>query len=119
MMKKHILLTGKPGVGKTTVIHETVRRVSIPFSGFYTQEIRRDNRRVGFEIVMLTGETQTLSHVNIKSKYRVGRYGVDIKGFDNLIIPKLDEACRLAQSILVVDEIGKMECFSNCQICKY
>jgi len=41
-MDKNILLTGKPGCGKTTLIRRVLERLTeIDSGGFYTQEIRK------------------------------------------------------------------------------
>jgi len=80
-------------------------------AGFYTAEIREDRVRKGFELVSLDGQKGLLAHVEIDSPYRVGRYGVDVKGFDRFL-----DAIDLAHTdadVLVVDEIGNMEMFSK------
>ncbi|MDR7439301.1 MAG: nucleoside-triphosphatase, partial [Armatimonadota bacterium] len=43
-----MLLTGRPGVGKTTVVRAVVERLSARVGGFYTEEIREAGRRQGF-----------------------------------------------------------------------
>jgi nucleoside-triphosphatase len=109
---KNILITGLPGVGKTTLIVKLVTRLkALKPTGFYTAEIRERGERVGFELVGLDGRKAVLSHVNIKGVHRVGRYGVDVNGFDAFLkaIPfQADEA-----GLAVIDEIGKMECCSS------
>jgi len=78
--------------------------------GFLTQEIREGGIRKGFELVTFDGRRQVLSHVNIPGPHRVGRYGVDLAGFE-ILLENLD--LRHAPSHLVIlDEIGKMECLS-------
>ncbi len=109
---KKILLTGLPGVGKTTLIKKLAEtlKASRPV-GFYTEEIREEGVRKGFEWVSLDGRRGLLSHKKIKSTYRVGSYGVDVKGFDEFLdsIPWAYPSTRL----IIIDEIGKMECFSD------
>ena len=110
-MKTAILLTGAPGSGKTTLIREVVSRLSIPTGGFYTREIRQAGVRRGFEIVTLDGQHGLLAHVDIRSRHRVGKYGVDIDALEGLALPAILNAA--AQGWLVVmDEIGPMEIFS-------
>jgi nucleoside-triphosphatase len=46
-------------------------------AGFYTQEIREQGLRVGFEAVFLSGQRALLAHVRSRSRQRVGRYGVE------------------------------------------
>ena len=50
--------------------------------GFYTQEIRAQGRRVGFEVVTLEGRRGRLAHVEARGPYRVGKYGVDLESFE-------------------------------------
>ncbi len=109
---KKILITGLPGVGKTTLvlrIAEAVRE-SKPV-GFYTTEIRDRGIRQGFEMCSFSGERGILSHVNIRSPYRVGKYGVDVEGFAEFLraIPFF----QAEGGVVIIDEIGKMECLST------
>ena len=110
-MKKHILLTGKPGVGKTTVIKKIVPLLGVDAGGFYTEEIRVMDRRMGFRIVTLDGKDGILAHVDCNSNYKVGKYRVDLDSFEKVAIPALEKAVK-DKSIIVIDEIGKMELFS-------
>lgn len=111
-MNRRILLTGAPGVGKTTVIRRVADALGVDASGFYTEEKRENGRRVGFEIVTLDGRRAPLSHVHIPGKPRVGRYGVDVDSLDTVAVPALLEAVG-KRRIAVIDEIGKMELFSK------
>ncbi len=110
--KKNILITGIPGIGKTTLIRKLCEKLKdFHPVGFYTAEIREKGVRKGFELISLDGRRGILSHTDIKSPYRVSKYGVDVKGFENFLdfIPFLDPKTRL----IIIDEIGKMECFSD------
>jgi nucleoside-triphosphatase len=64
-MGQALLLTGRPGVGKTTVIRAVVARLHGKAGGFYTEEIRERGRRTGFRLVALDGTTGTLASVNV------------------------------------------------------
>ena len=110
-MKKHILLTGKPGVGKTTVIKKIVPLLGVDAGGFYTEEIRVMDRRMGFRIVTLDGKDGILAHVDCNSNYKVGKYRVDLDSFESVAIPTLEKAIK-DKAIIVIDELGKMELFS-------
>lgn len=112
MRKKNILITGAPGVGKTTLIQKIAEALkTLHPVGFYTQEIRHGGIRKGFEWISLEGRREILAHMDFKTSYRVGRYNVDIKGFESLLssIPFFIPTV----SIIIIDEIGKMECFSE------
>ncbi len=108
-----ILLTGLPGCGKTTAVMKIIDNLgSDKVAGFYTQEIRQNNVRKGFSWNRLDGAEGTLAHVDIKSRFKVGKYGVDVAGFENSVVPILDVG-REDIELFVIDEIGKMECFSE------
>jgi nucleoside-triphosphatase len=107
---KNTLVTGPPGVGKTTVMLELARRLADRrIAGFHTEEIRRGKRREGFAAATLSGQFCVLAHLKLRSQHRVGRYGVDVEAFEALVLPELARPCDM----LLIDEIGKMECFSS------
>jgi len=108
-----ILLTGLPGCGKTTAVMKIIASLECEnVAGFYTQEIRENNTRKGFCWKRLDGAGGILAHVSIKSRFKVGKYGVDVAGFEKNIVPILD-AEQSDAGLFVIDEIGKMECFSQ------
>jgi nucleoside-triphosphatase len=109
---KNILLTGRPGVGKTTVIEFVVREFENKAGGFVTGEIREGRVRKGFRITSLDGNTATLAHIKSDSPVRVGKYGVSTSAFESVALPALRRALEQKQ-IVVVDEIGKMEMASE------
>lgn len=107
---KTLLLTGRPGVGKTTVIRRLV--AALPdwhWGGFYTAEIRTRGEREGFRIVTFSGEEWLMAHVAIEGPH-VGRYGVDVAAIDAVADTAL--APDAAADAFLLDEIGKMECLS-------
>jgi nucleoside-triphosphatase len=111
-MGRTILLTGRPGVGKTTIIREIAERLGAAAGGFYTAEIREGSRRQGFRIVTLDGKEGVLSHVDIRGTPRVSRYGVNLKDLEEIGVAALRRAVADADYVLI-DEIGKMELFSE------
>jgi nucleoside-triphosphatase len=105
------LLTGSPGVGKTTVLAAVARRLGDrKLGGFLTEEIRPARQRLGFTLVPFQGEPRTMAHRDFFSRHRVGRYGVDVETIDQIAETVLDP--RVGAEIFLIDEIGKMECFS-------
>jgi nucleoside-triphosphatase len=108
-----ILLTGLPGCGKTTLIRQVVDKLNVGIYGFFTCEIKEKGKRVGFEIETFSVPQKrgVLSHVDIKSKYKVGKYGVDVETFERIAIPELSAGIK-QDGLIVIDEIGKMELFS-------
>jgi len=108
-----ILLTGLPGCGKTTAILQIIKRLNCKkVAGFYTQEIRQKNSRKGFSWARLDGATGVLAHIDIKGALRVGKYGVDVVGFEKSVVPVFDIEQTDAE-LFILDEIGKMECLSE------
>jgi nucleoside-triphosphatase len=108
-----ILLTGLPGCGKTTAVMRIIENLdSGKVAGFYTQEIRTGGVRKGFSWAGLDGTEGILAHVDIKGSARVGKYGVDVAGFERSVAGILD-IDQTGAELFVIDEIGKMECFSG------
>ncbi len=105
-----VLLTGLPRSGKTTAVQRVVADFWGQAAGFYTREIRHHGTRVGFEIITLAGQTAVLSHVDFPGPLRVGKYGVNLENLHQVALPALVPAPGL--DLIVVDEIGKMECLS-------
>lgn len=110
-----VFITGRPGVGKTTVFMKTVsmlRERGLRVSGFYCPEVREGGRRIGFRIVDIeTGAWGWLAVVEGLSERpclkRVGRYclveedAVRVSRGVSERIPYAD--------IAAIDEIGPME----------
>ena len=106
----NILLTGPPSSGKTTVIQKVIAKIGKKATGFYTQEIIKHGKRVGFMMKTLDGKEGLLGHETIKSSYHIRRYGVSIENIEQIAVPAITPQSE--DTIVVIDEIGKMECFS-------
>lgn len=111
MPATNILLTGPPRSGKSTLIEKVVKKIKRPATGFLTRELREKDKRVGFLIETIDGKTGLLAHENIKSNCRVGKYKVNLQDLEQIAVPSMLPSSR--DQIVVVDEIGKMECFSR------
>ncbi|KAL1394578.1 hypothetical protein pipiens_003021 [Culex pipiens pipiens] len=105
-----------PGVGKTTIMRHVgteLQRRAIAFDGFYTEELRSPSgERSGFDIVTFDGKRAPLARTsdsvrNAPAKNRVGKYTVCVAEFESVALPAL--AGRTTASLLLLDEIGKME----------
>ncbi len=108
----NILITGRPGIGKTTLIKELAEKLAGKAIGFYTEEIRKEGTRTGFRVKTLDGKTGILASVDIQSPYRVGKYKVDLEGFERVVLPVIESALKETK-IIIIDEIGPMELYST------
>ncbi len=109
-MKKNIFLTGAPSSGKTTVIKKVISQLCCPATGFYTEEERMAGKRVGFVMKTLDGKSGYLGHQDIQSDFHIRRYGVSIENIEMIAVPSIAPGNK---HIIILDEIGKMECFSD------
>ncbi|RLI90982.1 MAG: AAA family ATPase [Candidatus Altiarchaeales archaeon] len=110
-MRKNILLTGRPGIGKTTIIKRVLDRIDLSAGGFYTQEIREHGIRTGFKIITLDGNEGLLAHTELNTRFRVGRYFVNIDDIDEIAVQSILDS--LDRDLIIIDEIGRMELFSE------
>ena len=108
MMTKKILLTGRPGCGKTTLIKRVVDELALPAGGFYTEEVRQRGERVGFKIITLSGEAAVFADVDFRTPQRLGKYGLDLAALETVGVKALRTAVR-GRQLVVIDEIGPME----------
>jgi len=111
MDPKNFLVTGPPRCGKSTLVESIVSRIDTPMTGFFTREILERGRRTGFKIITLDGREGTLAHERIKSRLRVGKYGLNLDDLDAIAVPAMIPS--KPDEIVVIDEIGKMECCSQ------
>jgi nucleoside-triphosphatase THEP1 len=107
---KNIFVAGPPRCGKSTLIEKLVRKIETPATGFFTREVREKGRRTGFTITTLDSKEGLLAHDKIKSWFKVGKYGVNLEDIDQIAVPSMIPTQR--DEIVVVDEVGKMECCS-------
>lgn len=111
-MKRVFLLTGAPGVGKTTAIRKIVSCLSCSVGGFYTEEIREGGARTGFRLTTLDGRQGILAHVNIRGTPRISKYGVDLTTLDDIGTDSIRHAIE-ENDVVIIDEIGPMEILST------
>ena len=65
----NIIITGKPGIGKTTLIKKILCDLNLinifkNISGFITEEIRTNNQRIGFDLI--TFDNQRLEFARLR-----------------------------------------------------
>lgn len=116
-----VALTGRPGVGKTTLffsVIEELKKEGVLVYGFYCPEVRVSGRRIGFKIVDIrSGKSAWLAivrefvdhygtSINLTNK-KVGKYIVvedaESVGIEALRRPEYEKV------LLAIDEIGPME----------
>jgi nucleoside-triphosphatase len=85
-----------------------VNDIAQPAGGFYTEEMCKSGRRVGFKLVTLDGKEAVFAAVNFKTSERLGKYGLDLSALETIGVEAVREAVR-AQRLIVIDEIGPME----------
>ncbi|MCM8807804.1 MAG: NTPase [Candidatus Omnitrophica bacterium] len=112
MKVKNILITGKPGCGKTTLIKDLICEINCEKVGFFTEEIREQGKRIGFKIITLSGKSGILASESYKTSFKVSRYYVSLQTFEELGVKELEEGLK-KDCLIVIDEIGKMELFSE------
>lgn len=113
-MRRFVLLTGRPGVGKTTAVGRAVRQLQedgVDVLGFWTEEVRdNDGRRTGFDIVRVDGSRVALSRKGEESDVRVGSYAVRVGEAGRAFVTIASEVRSAGpDDVAVIDEIGPME----------
>lgn len=109
---RHLILTGLPGVGKTTLVKRLIEGKK-NLRGFITEEIREGGRRSGFKLLTLSGREIILAHESFSSPYRVGKYGVNLRALEEVGVKEIEEGIKEGAPLIIIDEIGKMELYSN------
>jgi len=95
-----IAVTGRPGIGKSTVIRKVVARLKaegVSVGGMLSSNIRKGGRRVGFEILDIGLEGP-----------RIGKYGVNMQDLEGIGVTAIRNATQFAD-VVVIDEIAPME----------
>ncbi len=108
----NIVLVGPPRIGKTTVIKKVVSKLGDGCAGFYTEEMKEQDERVGFKLVAVGKESCTLSHRDIHGHVHVGKYGVDLDCVESVGVVAIKKGIKTGK-VVIIDEIGKMEILSR------
>jgi nucleoside-triphosphatase len=111
-MKSAYLITGEPGIGKTTLIRQVVSTMHLRAAGFYTEDLRAGGSREGFRIVTLEGEMALLASSGQPGSVSVSKYGVDLDELERVGVTALRRALD-RRHVMVADEIGRMQLFSR------
>ncbi|ABM80747.1 nucleoside-triphosphatase [Hyperthermus butylicus] len=110
-MHSYVVVTGRPGVGKTTLFWKVVRKLmdeGVVVKGFYCPEVRgQQGYRIGFKIVLLDGSGEAwLARREGCNGPRVGRYYTcpEAETIASRVLGELGKA-----DLIAIDEIGPME----------
>lgn len=114
-MSRVWLVTGPPGVGKSTLVSKVVLKLKsagVIVGGCTTSEVRSGGARVGFEVRDLTsGRTGSLASVATKFGPKVGRYRVNLTDLAKIGAAGVESAAK-GSEVIVIDEVGPMELVS-------
>ena len=106
-----IVLTGAPGVGKTTAlirVARTLKERGVKIGGIVSREMRTDNNmRIGFEFIDLATNDRNVLAYTTGNGHKVGRYFVNVAGC-RFAAERLTNAVRNSD-VIICDEIGPME----------
>ena len=113
--KPVILLTGQPGIGKSTIIRKVVSLLGGKAGGFYTREVRTGGKRTGFQIVTVDGHSDYLASKDLNIIFAKEApfkgYRINLEAIETIVVPSLYRALEQGQ-IVIIDEIGPMEFIS-------
>ena len=111
-MPQRVAVTGFPGAGKSTLVMRVLDRLGFRAGGVLAREVRIGGRRVGFELFdLLTGEVGTLASTDGRGP-KLGRYRVNLADLEDIGAKAIERAVREAD-LVVIDEVGPMELFSE------
>jgi len=115
-MKHLLFITGRPSIGKTTVLLNAANELKnkgYKIGGMLSRDVREKGTRIGFEIVnFTTGQRGWLAHVNQPTGPQVSKYRVNLNDLDQIGVEAVRSALKDAE-VVVIDEIGPMELFSS------
>jgi nucleoside-triphosphatase THEP1 len=111
-VKTAYLITGAPGVGRTTVVRQVVSTMRLRAAGFYTEDLQSRGVREGFRIVTLDGEMALLAATGHPGPVQVSKYGIDLEELERVGVSALRRGMDRGH-VVVADEIGKMQLYSR------
>jgi len=114
-LKRLVFVTGRPGVGKTSVLlraADNLKNRGYKIGGMISREVREGGVRVGFEIIDFSTEQRGwLAHVNQPTGPQVSKYRVNLTDLNAIGVSSILNAVR-NEDVIIIDEIGPMELFS-------
>ena len=116
MYGKIILLTGIPGVGKTTLLHQLLSLVD-KSEGFLTEEVLDDKgKRIGFDLISvrytnLRKELARLYDGNLPDAVKLDKWSILSDGIGYFVDNEMNTLNE--GHVFILDEIGPMQCLSE------
>ena len=108
-----VLLTGSPGVGKTTMVRRIADSLiarGVKVAGITTSEVRERDVRTGFRIRDLSsGAEGWLARKDPMGGSKIGLYRVISEDLERVGVEALRNVAKGRTDFVIVDEIGPME----------
>ncbi len=105
-------ITGLPNAGKTFALLKVIEMLEAEertVGGMVTEPVLTGGRRAGFWVMDWRKKVRRiLASPEIRSKVKVGVYGVDLEALDEIGVNAIRSATE-ESDVIVVDEVGKME----------
>ncbi len=112
MEKRHIVISGQRGVGKTTLIEKLLREIEAPVNGFFTRSTPRNER--GYHSIYIfrpTDRVRKMSRANHIGDCDGRDRTINLDVFETVGVEYLREGLYDTDqsSIIAMDELGFME----------
>ncbi|MFO7796649.1 MAG: nucleoside-triphosphatase [Promethearchaeati archaeon] len=117
-----ILISGPPRSGKSTLMKILIKKLKDEYNiiGFLTPEVKEGGNRIGFDLISIDSNNRIplARKGNYASKFCLGKYHVFIDMFNNFLEKEIESdivkySNQHKKVVILIDEIGKMELFSN------
>ncbi|MFQ3676108.1 MAG: nucleoside-triphosphatase [Endomicrobiia bacterium] len=117
---KNYFITGLPKIGKTTLAKKIIDVYKNIIVGFYTEEILKNNSRIGFKIINSNNESSifALKHGENIDVYNgtikhYKKYDIFIDNLEKVGIDYIEQQFNDNNKLFLIDEVGSMEMLSE------
>jgi nucleoside-triphosphatase len=112
MDKRHIVISGQRGVGKSTLIEKLLREIEVPVRGFFTRSMPRNEE--GFHSIYIfrpTDRERKMSRANHIGDCDGRNRTINLDVFETVGVEFLREGFHdtTTSSVIAMDELGFME----------